>query len=853
MAAVTVTNASWSTFKGARHGPWRLSDGNLYAAIPYSGDACIIRSTDNGATWSSHVTLTTDAPTSMSATVRGDTMAIGVYVTTGTTGLHLYTWTLGGSASLLGTIATSGLSNTLAGTVAFGVGIRSDGSIFMPYQAPDATVMSSPYRRVSIARYDGTFNPTANTNLGVGNVTVNYDFTSCYMATDDDLFVITRGESSSSIWPRIYVYQASNAISSEINGGTATTTVMHHSGGFADGTSTETMFPIRDASSLYGAQFTTSNNARTDTGDISTDVETTFASAGAMVHDGTNYYVFWTNDAQTAIKKSLYSGGTTWTAQTDFLTGVTGLAGLNAQHLGSGAIGLLYNQGGTVKFDGIGLSAPALALTGAITGTSASAVGATTSSKGLTATPAGTSASAGALTYTGLSLSGASAGTSASAGSVAIQKGVAGSTAGTSAAAGEATQTFLLPATGSAAGTSVASVTTTTSAKALIGPALGTSTAAGTTIDTETLAGSTAGTSIATGDASRNVLVQATGSAAATSLASGSISKSSAISGAATATSLAGGALSISRQIAGSATGTSAAAGSLSYSGYLLVGTVAGTSIAAGDIFIDSGLNLEGYAYGTSGASGQTTSTETATGASLGTSAIAGQSTSNETLSGSIASSAASIGATTSAETLSANSSGTSLAAGDTLTDEALSLTGSTAGTSLSVGAVTKSSDASGSTSGSSQASATSLSKSVRVSASATGASSAALSGGTVAKSASGQALGSSVAAASSTEIDSLVGYSLGSSSAIALISVQKSITGTSYGSSLAVESAITHIQVLGSITVTAGLDSVQISTVPGEDSPFSVSALPGVDVSLVSTVAGSETFAVGVASGGDE
>ena len=432
---------------------------------------------------------------------------------------------------------------------------------------------------------------------------------------------------------------------------------------FANGT--EIIVPyINSDGALYVARATSADTPTWTTQAVTptTTSDPEFAGSGAV--DGTTVHLFWPDDTTQDIYHDSDGGTGTWGTDTEWKDAVD----VSAISVGkiTNAIGVVYRDGTTVKYDSFLLGNPPIELDGVATGTSAAsavdisvghplegtAAGSASASAGrlilthpLSGTAVGTSSATGNLFVPGDALAGASAGVSdASAFGLRLDIplegtaiGTASATAdilsvghpldGTAAGSSDASAAGISvghPLTGEAAGTSAASADLTTTAVTrlvvywveleipsaaqshpLDGVSTGTSDASALRLTLEhPLAASTIGVS----DASAldlNVGHPLVGESAGLGYAEvPSLNVGHTLSGQTAGLGAAeAGALSVGHPLSSESVGTSDAMASRLEVGHALSGEAVGTSVALAALTVDGDVTLSGTAVGTSSAS----------------------------------------------------------------------------------------------------------------------------------------------------------------------------------------------------------------------------------------------------------
>jgi hypothetical protein len=415
---------------------------------------------------------------------------------------------------------------------------------------------------------------------------------------------------------------------------------------FAKGT--EIIVPIIDSGGELKVWRATSADAPTwSLQTISPTTVTDPEIPGMGAADGNTVYMFWPDDTTQDIYRDSDGGTGTWGTDTEWKDAVTVDALLAAKL--TNAIGIIYRDGGTVKYDEFSLGAAGAALAGTATGTSEASAGRITVGHPLGGSAVGTSAASASQLVMNHPLQGSSVGTSeASASRLSTSHPLQGTSVGTSeASASRLTMTH--PLQGSSVGTAEASAGAINVGHPLAGSAQGTAeaSASGLTM-THPLQGSSVGASAAsaselnvghpltaeatgTSDASAGRITVGhplQGTAQGTSSASADLTVDDAgaeLAGTAVGTSFAvASGLQLSHPLAGSAQGTSqAVAGSLQVS-HPLQGSSAGTSEASATE-LNVGHPLAGTAQGSSEASaGQLNVGHPLAGVAAGTSSASG-------------------------------------------------------------------------------------------------------------------------------------------------------------------------------------------------------------------------------------
>ncbi len=368
MALPATIQTSWhiGDGEGASLPPIEYS-GNLYAVLGFGTTGVdtvvgVFKSTDGGDTWSemdsaSHPQLCNTANQRaigvIKATVKSDGTAGDVLVVTASGLLNraqtkCYWQEFNLATDTWGTAAVSGGASQDNGAVGIAgelthVVRRSDGSTLVIHTSPFDNIMGTNYRRFLVQRWSGT---TWQAQVGFNTTTqAHYDLCFALLGSSDRAHILFTDATNGDYKQVAFLSTNSMGTAGDIDTTAA-------SGNWVGG------HAVMDSSTIR-ALYTDSNGDLIEASATSADSPTwstsivtatnrpeiTNSNPGSITMDGSVVYHFWPNDADQDIYRDSSSDG----------TDVEWKDAITCQHISinkiTDAIGVLYDDGGTVKYD----------------------------------------------------------------------------------------------------------------------------------------------------------------------------------------------------------------------------------------------------------------------------------------------------------------------------------------------------------------------------------------------------------------------------------------------------------------------------------------------------------------------
>lgn len=367
LPATISATLSWPAYRG-EVGPFEIG-GNLYAVLHVlsSSTVQVWKSTDGGNTWGEQDAAhhPTYSSTSFFATTSGTT----IYIAYIATGMVIRVIPFDTSTDLWGTATSDGPVANLMFTGSHRpvpMARRSDGSYVVLYHGSTESVMGSSYTRVKYARYSGG-SWTSNVDVAGTGGQVNYDVRTVVLGSSDRVHLIWSDATNSDLKHRSLT--SGNTLNGIQDIDTSVTIGAHSVGlplAYVDGANTKMVIPYVDSTSELRAARTTSADSPTwsiteaISATSTSNPEHANANCGAVAADGTTIYAFWPDDTTQDMYYDQDAGSGSWGTDTEWKDAIT----CNGISIGkvTGGIGVLYDDGGTVKYDIFPISSAATSM-----------------------------------------------------------------------------------------------------------------------------------------------------------------------------------------------------------------------------------------------------------------------------------------------------------------------------------------------------------------------------------------------------------------------------------------------------------------------------------------------------------
>jgi hypothetical protein len=366
LPATIDASLSWSDYKGSQHGPFE-NGSNLYVVLldNTAVQVEVWKSTDGGNTWAEQdsankPTVVSDANhKNLYAIKEGTNLYICRRNSTGS-GFSVFvtpfslstdTWQSGtgiGSLFIGSHVATA--SPTFLAR-------RSDGDYVVLYNGATEGIMGTQYRRVNYARHEGSTWTTQVSVAGTG-AQIHYDARGILLGSSDRTHLFWTDANNADLKHRTLT--SANALQTIQDIDTAMLSQAAYSVGLPVLNGTEIILPFLNELTntvLAVARGTSADTPTWSVQNVSTIAnvpEQLNANPGAVAVDGSTVYVFWPNDADQDIYQDNDAGTGTWGTDTEWKDAIT-CNGININKI-SGAIAVLYDDGGTVKYDKLALT-----------------------------------------------------------------------------------------------------------------------------------------------------------------------------------------------------------------------------------------------------------------------------------------------------------------------------------------------------------------------------------------------------------------------------------------------------------------------------------------------------------------
>lgn len=350
MAYPANVGGTWSSHLNARVGPFEYN-GNLYAVLNSSTDLEIYKSTDDGSSWSLVASQTEDALPTADAVQSGAKIYIAHAVDANHFSVSVFDMSTDLFDIALGSLKTR--NDNLSGTSPLFIALRSNGNYVVVHQGPTEKVSGTNYRRIRISEYNGT-GWTDYTHSGAlsfqSGTSEHYDLTFAILGASDRVHFVYSISSASGA-RRHRTFTSSNTVGNEqtLTGGATDS----FSTGIGDFDGSEFAVMHNGGAKTPEVERATSADNPSFTGqDISaTDAEYVNSNPGSIAYGGggTLHAVYVRDDDQN-IEYTNDQGTGTWATPEAFATATT--QGISARMVSSDSyVGVLYDDGGTVKYD----------------------------------------------------------------------------------------------------------------------------------------------------------------------------------------------------------------------------------------------------------------------------------------------------------------------------------------------------------------------------------------------------------------------------------------------------------------------------------------------------------------------
>jgi hypothetical protein len=372
LPATISAGLSWPDHKNSRVGPFEAGSA-LYAVLVDKTNNHIEcwKSTDGGDTWAeqdaaNHPSSSTTA-NYKSVTVHQSGTALVCFIPKGSTSIEIRefstssdTW---GSAITGPTITLGAATHTNpAATPPRVLGAkRSDGSYVVVYNGATQSVMGTAYDRAKVhirssgGTWSGPFDLAGSPNSPIDNTLpgtqVYYHPLAVVPDASDRAHIIYKEATSGALKSRTLLSGGTFTTAQTIDGGAYTDT---SAGGGPALVGTEIVYPYLQNSTTLGvgratAADTPSWSTQAVSATTTSNPKLSGVNTGAVAGDGSTAHAFWPDFSTSDIWRDSDGGSGTWGTDTEWKDAVTCNA-ICVGAIGVG-IGVLYDDGGTVKYD----------------------------------------------------------------------------------------------------------------------------------------------------------------------------------------------------------------------------------------------------------------------------------------------------------------------------------------------------------------------------------------------------------------------------------------------------------------------------------------------------------------------
>lgn len=356
MTAVTIGGTLWPAELTSRCGPFQDGSGNLWVVGFSSGTTSVellaTTSTDGGATWpTAYTTSTSNAFANYFVDCVFDSASEVIYVTAlKSSAIVIYTFTIGTHA--WAEVYTSGTrptpSTDVNGNVPAFLTRRSTGEFVVFYQGPTHSLMGTPYRACYYARCSSAGVWSAGVEVSAAVKLSHYDAKSAALGASDRSHFLYGDSASSALVHRSL--SSANAFGETPGQQQALGNQGYHAI-YYDATLAKVVYGAGTSVASLVAR-ATSGAAPTWTSDTNSvgDVEGN-SSNPAFVYEptGGDLYVFFRDTTSDDVYQNS-TATTTWTTANAALQDAATVAGISVGLI-TNAIGVVFNDAGTVKFD----------------------------------------------------------------------------------------------------------------------------------------------------------------------------------------------------------------------------------------------------------------------------------------------------------------------------------------------------------------------------------------------------------------------------------------------------------------------------------------------------------------------
>lgn len=343
----------WSPHLNSMHGPFE-NGSNLYAVLLDLTNLTyeVWKSTDSGNSWSEQDSASHPAIGSSSSFRSVNVIQSGatLYILRDSSGTAFATFSMSSDTWSATTTGGGNPAAGISGTVPYHGAVRSDGDVIIFHHGVTESIMGTNYRRVKYSRYEGGV-WTNSTDVGGTGAQAHYDARTAVLGSSDRVHFFWTDFNNQDLKHRSL--SSANVLGTIQDIDATAGTGSFYDVGLPALNGSEIVLPYRDLSNDLNVARATS--ADTPTWDITqvvtttNDPETVSSNLAAVAVDSGTVHVFWPNDADQDIYRDNDAGTGTWGTDAEWKDAVT-CQGINIAKI-TGGVGVLYVDGGTVKYD----------------------------------------------------------------------------------------------------------------------------------------------------------------------------------------------------------------------------------------------------------------------------------------------------------------------------------------------------------------------------------------------------------------------------------------------------------------------------------------------------------------------
>lgn len=369
LPATVDASLSWPSWKNAGSNLYEVG-GNLYVVglDKTNNHVEMWKSTDGGSTWTeqdaaNHKALNTTAANKTATACVDGTRILVIYghPSAGFIGMAPYETT----TDLWGTalaITATGITTDVTTQVPLAVACRGSNDYVAAFASATESIMGTAYRRISVRPFTST---TAGTVVVVeSGVQQHQDLVGLAVGASGRVHVLYRNATGNTLRQRAFLSSNTLGTAGDVDASINTVINIYVGGvptSYIDGADTKVVVPYVDAGGELNVGRFTSADAPTYTTQVVTAVtdnkpRSSGCNPGAVAADGTTVHAFWADSPFGDLWRDNDGGTGTWGTDVEHRDAIT-VGGVNVATI-TNAIGIFYDDAGTVKYDAYSLGAP---------------------------------------------------------------------------------------------------------------------------------------------------------------------------------------------------------------------------------------------------------------------------------------------------------------------------------------------------------------------------------------------------------------------------------------------------------------------------------------------------------------